>query len=68
MAVTKFNLTPTEFWNMTFADFWAIFDFIFEPVEKEKFDVAEYERLEREWLSGNVRRTSHTTNSRNKRS
>jgi len=47
------GLRPLEFWELTFSEFWAIYDALFGEIEKEQFDRDEYEKLMRAW-NGNA--------------
>lgn len=51
LAHTRLNIKPKEFWEMTFPEFWAVFDQVIGPVEKpmSKDDV---EDLERRFIEG----------------
>ena len=44
----KMDLSPSEFWNITFIEFWAIFDAKFGHIESEKRNLqAGWEEIQR---------------------
>lgn len=53
LAVTRLSVSPSEFWSMTFYEYWALYEIVFGEKEKEKFDKEEYDRLMKGWLNGN---------------
>jgi len=57
------SIRPSDFWQLTIAEFWLLHDAIFGTQEKPvtKDDVVNWEK---EWASGKSRRNSNTTNSR----
>jgi len=58
MAVTKLNLRPQDFWQLTFAEWFAIYNF---AVGKDRpMTIDEAKNLEEGWASGDIRRISRT--------
>lgn len=58
------GLSVKEFWGLTFAEYWFLYDALFGKMKKP-LTVKEFKKLESEWKLGNFRRTSRTANSRN---
>jgi hypothetical protein len=54
LAVTKLGIRPLEFWELTFAEFWAIHDAIFVSVKKNDFNAEEYDKYMKAWENGNT--------------
>jgi hypothetical protein len=52
MAVTKLNLSPSDFWQLTFAEWYAIYNY---AVGKDKpMSVTDAVLLEEMWANGNT--------------
>lgn len=52
VAVTHLAVTPSEFWKLTFAEFWALYDMKFGGIIPPLTKV-ELENLEDRWVNGN---------------
>lgn len=63
----RLGLGPSEFWKLTFAEFWALY----EPVtakEVKPLTKVDLKNLEKAWTNGDFRRASSKSGSGNKRS
>jgi hypothetical protein len=50
IAVSKLNLSPTDFWKLTFGEYWAIYNAVFgREKPMSSFDV---KKLEEQWING----------------
>jgi hypothetical protein len=57
MAVTKLNMRPEDFWKLTFAEWFAIYNY---AAGKDKpMSVNDAIVLEEAWISGDIRRTGN---------
>jgi hypothetical protein len=59
IGVTKLNLTPNDFWKLTFAEWWAIYNAVFD--RKKPMSLIDVNKLEEAWINGNTRRTGDKT-------
>ena len=58
------GLGVSEFWSMTFSEYWQLYDALFGKVKKP-ITSQELRQLESEWGNGNFRRASVKANRRN---
>ena len=49
----RLNITPTEFWRLTFGEFWALYDMKFGGIIPPLTKI-ELETLENRWVNGNA--------------
>lgn len=58
LAVNRLNLRPGDFWNLTFGEWWPIYNAVFGKTQKP-MTKADLEKLEEAWLNGNNRRVGN---------
>ena len=56
LAVLRFNLRPNDFWDLTFGEWFPIYNAVIGKTDKP-MTVENVKDLEEQWANGNTRRT-----------